>query len=577
MAMGKVEYGISVIEPSERSSAGVLFRRGGRVALLAWGLGSCLGVPVAFGQQLADEPSELVAPSSPPPGDEPSSELTAPTPAPPLTPSDDDSSPDEELGHSPQSAAATNRKSADTAPSFRVHTLLLGAKALRPYQSREFGFGGAALGAVGWGPSPVWSVQVELGFVALGSSKKDAPEGLAELGGATGGHLATGLRINPFSTSSLKKSLGGLWLSGAAGASVTGGSVAPVLDALLGYDFKISRQLSLGPALGYLLVLQTDKDGPRPENAHIGLFGLNGSFDFASASARPKDRDNDGILDKNDACPEQPEDRDGFEDEDGCPELDNDQDRIPDLKDRCPLEPEDRDGFEDGDGCADDDNDADKILDVDDECPLEPEDHDDFLDEDGCPDLDNDGDKIPDLKDLCPNEPEIVNGIADNDGCPDSESVRVVGDKIELDQKIHFWTNSHVIRGMSYPVLDKLARFLKEHTEYVKIDIEGHADQRGDEEFNVDLSRRRAQSIREFLAKRGIEEARLASEGFGSSRPLVDANNEGAWFMNRRVEFVVTRNRKVKVITGVPGQGDTGPAFGRDKKEPLDDAEEEEQ
>ncbi len=450
-------------------------------------------------------------------------------------------------------------------PSVRVHGLLLGAKAITPYQSREFGFGGAALGAIGWGPSPLWSVQAELGFVALSGSSRSAPTGLAELDGATGGHLAAGLRINPFAASSLEDALGGLWLSGGLGASLTGGSVAPVLDAFLGYNFKLSRKFSLGPALGYLLVLQTDKDSPRPENANLALFGINGSFDFASPEPRVVDRDYDGILDKSDACPDHPEDRDGFEDEDGCPEADNDQDGIIDGEDRCPLDPEDKDGFEDEDGCSDVDNDADQVRDVDDECPLDAEDRDGFEDEDGCPEPDNDGDGIIDLKDLCPNEPEIVNGIADNDGCPDAESVRVVGDKIELDQKIHFWTNSHVIRGMSYPVLDKLARFLVEHAEYVKVDIEGHADRRGDEEFNLDLSRRRARSILEFLAKRGVDESRLASEGFGSSRPLVDADNEGAWFMNRRVEFVVTRNRQVKVVTGVPGQSEA-PAFGTDSE-----------
>jgi len=260
-----------------------------------------------------------------------------------------------------------------------------------------------------------------------------------------------------------------------------------------------------------------------------------------------------------------PEDPDGFEDEDGCPESDNDRDGILDKQDRCPSDPEDRDEFEDDDGCSDPDNDVDHVLDVDDQCPLVAEDADAYQDEDGCPELDNDADHIPDTKDLCPNEAEVLNGIADNDGCPDSESVRVVGDKIELDQKIHFWTNSHIIRAMSYPVLDKLARFLLEHPEYVHVDVEGHADQRGDETFNLDLSRRRARSIAEFLVKRGVAEARLSSDGFGSSRPLVDAHNEGAWFMNRRVEFIVTRNREVTVVEGVPAA--QLPAFGSDKPE----------
>lgn len=465
--------------------------------------------------------------------------------------------------------SSSSAKTSEDGPSWRLHGLAVGAKGLAPYQSQEFGFGGGALAALEWGPSALWGVQLELGFVGLAGSKKEAPEGLAELGGAAGGQLLAGLRLHPFATSRMKQSLGGLWLGAGVGASLTGGSVAPAIDTFLGYDFAVTEHLGVGPTLGYLLVIQADKDVPRPENAHVGLLGLNVSFDFGSPQPKgPEDRDHDGILDRKDKCPDQPEDQDGFEDEDGCPEADNDRDGILDKLDRCPSDPEDKDQFEDEDGCSDPDNDGDEILDPDDECPMDPEDTDGFEDEDGCPEPDNDGDKILDVKDLCPNEAETVNGIADNDGCPDSESVRVVGDKIELDQKIHFWTNSHVIRAMSYPVLDKLAGFLREHPEYVHVDIEGHADARGDEQFNLELSQRRARSILDFLVKRGLDESRLSSQGFGATRPLVDAQNEGAWFMNRRVEFVVTRNREVKVVTGGP-QGDE-PVFGRDKASTSD-------
>ena len=467
-------------------------------------------------------------------------------------------------GDANEGTGSSDSPDAGRGAGFRVHGLLLGTKAMTPYQSREFGFGAGGLAAFGWGPSALWAVQVELGVVGLGGSKKSPPTGLAELQGAAGGHLVAGLRLNPFATSKWKESLGGLWLSGGVGAAFTGGLVAPAFDVFVGYDFAVTRSFSLGPTLGYLLVMQTDKESPRPENANLALLGINGSFAFGSPQVS-SDKDHDGIVDKEDGCPTQPEDQDGFKDEDGCPDLDNDEDGIPDHADRCPLDPEDLDQFEDADGCPEIDNDVDQVLDVDDACVLEPEDHDGYLDDDGCPELDNDEDKIPDLKDLCPNEAETLNGTADNDGCPDTESVRVVGDKIELDQKIHFWTNSDVIRGMSYPVLDKLARFLVDHPEYIHVDIEGHADERGDEATNLDLSRRRAHSIMEFLAKHGVQEARLSSDGFGSSRPLVDAQNEGAWFMNRRVEFVVTRNREVKVVVSAPEQD--APAFGRDQDE----------
>ncbi|HEY0193305.1 MAG TPA: DUF4398 domain-containing protein, partial [Kofleriaceae bacterium] len=83
--------------------------------------------------------------------------------------------------------------------------------------------------------------------------------------------------------------------------------------------------------------------------------------DKCTDKAAPGDRDGDGILDNVDKCPSDPEDKDGFEDEDGCPDLDNDKDGIPDKADKCPNEPEDKDGFEDEDGCPDDDNDGDGI------------------------------------------------------------------------------------------------------------------------------------------------------------------------------------------------------------------------
>lgn len=84
------------------------------------------------------------------------------------------------------------------------------------------------------------------------------------------------------------------------------------------------------------------------------------------------DNDGDGVLNRHDACPQAAEDLDGFEDTDGCPDLDNDRDGIPDRADSCPSHPEDLDGFQDGDGCPDPDNDSDGMADVEDPCPNEP-------------------------------------------------------------------------------------------------------------------------------------------------------------------------------------------------------------
>jgi len=136
------------------------------------------------------------------------------------------------------------------------------------------------------------------------------------------------------------------------------------------------------------------------------------------------DNDGDKRLDDDDKCPNQREDFDGFEDDDGCPEVDNDKDGIDDLKDRCPNDPEDKKGPNPDDGCPANkrDSDADGIMDSRDRCPKEEEDEDGFEDWDGCPDLDNDKDGIPDDQDKCPLCAEDKDGFDDENGCPELDN-----------------------------------------------------------------------------------------------------------------------------------------------------------
>ncbi|HSS39574.1 MAG TPA: thrombospondin type 3 repeat-containing protein [Polyangia bacterium] len=147
---------------------------------------------------------------------------------------------------------------------------------------------------------------------------------------------------------------------------------------------------------------------------------------FLMAAFNPdfRDRDHDGVYDINDKCPDQPEDRDGFQDSDGCPDPDNDADGIPDASDKCPNEAEDVDDFQDADGCPDPDNDKDGIPDLNDACPNAPEDHKGKHPNDGCPSNveDSDGDGVPDAVDKCPDEPEDKDGFEDADGCPDPDN-----------------------------------------------------------------------------------------------------------------------------------------------------------
>jgi len=147
---------------------------------------------------------------------------------------------------------------------------------------------------------------------------------------------------------------------------------------------------------------------------------------FLGIAWRPTDHDQDadGIEDSDDGCPPMPEDVDGFEDADGCPDLDNDADGVDDEADRCPAEAEDRDGQDDADGCPDPDADSDGVVDAEDRCANEAEDRDSFQDDDGCPDPDNDSDGKPDGDDRCPTDAEDRDSFEDEDGCPDIDNDR---------------------------------------------------------------------------------------------------------------------------------------------------------
>jgi OmpA-OmpF porin, OOP family len=139
---------------------------------------------------------------------------------------------------------------------------------------------------------------------------------------------------------------------------------------------------------------------------------------------RVRDADADGIEDDQDQCPELAEDRDHFEDADGCPDFDNDGDGVPDSDDKCPHALEDQDGFEDADGCPDPDNDRDGILDANDACPNEAGVADADPKLNGCPFRDRDGDGIPDARDRCPTRAEDRDGFQDQDGCPEWDNDR---------------------------------------------------------------------------------------------------------------------------------------------------------
>ncbi len=243
------------------------------------------------------------------------------------------------------------------------------------------------------------------------------------------------------------------------------------------------------------------------------------------------DADGDGILDDVDDCPNEPEDFDGFQDEDGCPDLDNDGDGVLDAADACPNDAEDIDGFQDDDGCPDPDNDGDGILDVNDLCPNEPG----KPENNGCPDPDRDGDGVPDRIDNCPDEP----GTVENQGCQEAQLVLIGAGQLEILEKVYFKTGSARLQKRSWGLLDNVAAVLNAHPEIGQIRVEGHTDSTGSLRYNMRLSKARANTVMRYLIGRGnVDSARLAAEGYGPTRPIVpDAQTKEELAQNRRVEF----------------------------------------
>lgn len=342
----------------------------------------------------------------------------------------------------------------------------------------------------------------------------------------------------------------------AAGSSCAGGPVMrgriDGLNAVLkqaeanGAARCAPRELAVAKA--HVLFAQARLDQGRPSDAenHLDIAGPNAQAALAMSPAekcaeaaplaREGDRDGDGISDAFDACPEERESYNGYEDMDGCPDdPDTDRDGIPDSRDACMLEPEDKDGYLDDDGCPDRDNDADGIADERDKCPNDPEDPDGFQDEDGCPDDDNDNDTVKDVDDQCPNTPGQPN--AARPGCP--SLVVVTAKEIRITQQIQFEFNRATIRAVSFPTLDAVYDVLSANPK-ITIEVQGHTDNVGSATYNQKLSQQRADSVRAYLVKRGIAESRLVSKGYGMTQPLVPNDTEAHKALNRRVQFIRT-------------------------------------
>jgi outer membrane protein OmpA-like peptidoglycan-associated protein len=283
-----------------------------------------------------------------------------------------------------------------------------------------------------------------------------------------------------------------------------------------------------------------DKDGD----------GITDDVDACPDVAGPKetngcpDRDKDGIIDMNDSCPDVP----GLKEYAGCPDTDGDS--IIDKNDECPTEKGSRatNGCpdRDGDGIADKvdacpdlagdkahkgcpDTDKDGIYDNEDKCPQVAG----TVENMGCPWPDTDGDGVLDKDDECPK----VFGAKDNKGCPKLEKKELETVKYAF-QNLEFETGRDVIRTKSYPSLNSLSKLLADKPNY-GLKIEGHTDNVGKPEMNMELSRKRAEAVKAYFVKKGLDGSRFATEGFGMTKPITDNKTPQARERNRRVEMTI--------------------------------------
>lgn len=234
----------------------------------------------------------------------------------------------------------------------------------------------------------------------------------------------------------------------------------------------------------------------------------------------PADTDNDGVVDSLDSCPSIA----GLQQFNGCPDSDNDG--IADDKDECPLVA----GKAEYNGCPDSDGDG--INDKQDQCPYVAG----IADRNGCPIPDKDNDGFNDDEDRCPDQYSKTNG-----GCP--EIRREIINKVQKAAKaIFFETGKATIKKASYKQLDAIVAVLKEDPS-LYADIEGHTDNVGNDDRNMELSQQRAEAVMNYFSGKGITSDRMTAKGFGETQPVATNATAAGRAQNRRTEIKL-RNYK---------------------------------
>ncbi len=358
------------------------------------------------------------------------------------------------------------------ADPLRWHFEVGGSHPIGNPQAHEFGPG--AEGHLGV-EAPVGrgvGVQLEGGALWLARANRPVDPTLADHGDGAAFFAMGGVRVRPFSD------VAGLWVDANAGYVRTGAFDRFGFDAHLGYDWRVSEpRWDVGPYLGYFQIVEPGET-LQPGDAHVLSIGIHlalgverrhGPVEAATPPAAPPS-----------VAP--------------------------------PAEP-----------------------------PPPP------------PDRDHDG--IVDAQDACPDVPGVASPDPATNGCPPpGDAVRVVEAHIEYDEVIHFDTGLAHVHHASWPILQKLAVFISAHPDIEVVDIRGHADERGTEAYNVELSKVRAEAVKDLLVRFGVDSARLTTQAFGYARPRAQGHTENDWRENRRVEFLITKVRNPRGgSTTLPG------------------------
>ncbi|MFO0607370.1 MAG: OmpA family protein [Polyangiales bacterium] len=360
-----------------------------------------------------------------------------------------------------------------------------------------------------------------------------------------------GLRVEP-----RVGTAGRFWVEGNAGGAFTGLARRFAFDVGLGFEFALTRAVGLGPAFRYgqIVVPDTLPDGTAERYGDDARYIAGGVAltirpppaappdvepPPPDAPRGPADHDGDAVLDPDDHCPTVPAGTRPDPARPGCPQQDADRDGVFDAVDRCPAEPAGLAPDPDRPGCPDLDADRDGLPDHQDHCPAEPRGPRPDPARPGCPAPDADGDGLPDTNDRCPDRPETFNNHEDGDGCPDRPPLVTLGEGvIRILGTINFATGSdRIIGARSYDICDSLVAILAAHAEVARVEVQGHTDDRGSNAYNLELSQRRADAIRQYLVDHGIDPRRVVARGYGLTRPRVANSNADHRAQNRRVEI----------------------------------------